>query len=96
MISNPYSADATPERFEVEAKLNLKGTAEFTGVRHHHDKAPTSGMRVCGVDLVFATPAEAEQFASVAMVMANQHHIAWDRNGIGRTRSDVPVQAAPQ
>ncbi|MGV9536590.1 hypothetical protein ACWEU6_36175 [Streptosporangium sandarakinum] len=90
-------SDTGPEsvpRFEVQARLNLAGLAEFAGVRHHHDKAPTSEMRVCGVDLVFNTPEESEQFARAAAVTADQHRIAWQRNGLAPAES-VDL-AAPQ
>lgn len=81
----PAKAPQLP-RFEVEAKLNLKGVAEFTGTRHHPDRAPTSGIRVCGIDVQFDTPAEAERFAAAAQVMAAQHQIAWERTGHAQPR----------
>ncbi|MGW4426090.1 hypothetical protein [Streptosporangium sp. NPDC004631] len=56
--------------------------AEFLGVHFHSDKAPTSEMRTHGHNLVFDTPDEAQQFAATAQVMAAQHHIAWERNGL--------------
>lgn len=77
---NPYG-HTEPVRIGVEARLNLKGDAEFIGVRHHHDRAPTSEMRACGMDLVFETPEESAAFASAAQVMAAQHRIAWERDG---------------
>lgn len=83
---NPYSKD--PEKIPAEARFNASAAhAEFLGVRHHPDRAPTSELRACGVelfsvDLVFATPEESQQFAAAAQVMANQHHIAWERNGL--------------
>jgi hypothetical protein len=86
-MQNPYGTPDTSKRFEVQAKLNLAGTAEFTGVRHYpDDRPPTSGMRVCGIDLQFDDPGEADQFAAAAQVMAAQLHIAHDRNSIARDR----------
>ena len=84
-MQHPYGTpEPAPaaERIEVEGRLNLRGTAEFLGVRHHHDKNPTSEMRALGLDLVFDTPEESERFAAAAQVMAAQHHIAWERNGL--------------
>lgn len=60
---------------------NVRST-EFLGIRIHTDKAPTSEMRARGHELVFDTPDEAAEFAAAAQVMAAQHHIAWERNGL--------------
>ncbi|MEU0516619.1 hypothetical protein [Streptosporangium sp. NPDC006007] len=82
---NPYSKD--PEKIPAEARFNASAAhAEFLGVRHHPDRAPTSELRACGVelfsvDLVFATPEESAAFASAAQVLAAQHRIAWERDG---------------
>ncbi|MEV7006823.1 hypothetical protein [Streptosporangium sp. NPDC051022] len=95
MQSNPYNRTKPPTTFAVEGRLNLKGAAEFRGVRNHPDRAPTSEIRALGVDLIFETPQEAEAFASAAQVMAAQHHIAWERAGLIPTRESVE-QVAPQ
>ena len=73
------------EPFQVSARLNLKGSAEFTGLRHQVDGTISTGLRVCGVDLTFTDPTEADRFAAAAQVMAAQLHIAHDRNEIRRT-----------
>ncbi|MGW4422764.1 hypothetical protein [Streptosporangium sp. NPDC004631] len=95
-MQDPYPHHRTdePEQFEVRAKLNLRGGAEFTGVRHHPHGSPTSGLRVCGVDIEFVTPDEADRFASAAQVMAAQMHIAWERNGL-LPRSEPTPSAYP-
>jgi hypothetical protein len=89
----PAKAPQLP-RIEIEGHLNLKGIAEFRGVRVHPDRAPTSELRAFGMDLVFDTPAQAEQFAAAAQVMAAQLQIAWERNGYAEKRPPAP-QADP-
>jgi hypothetical protein len=65
--------------FEVDGRLNLKGHAEFTGVRHRVDGPPSSGLRFCGVDIEFTNPIEADRFAQAARVMADQLRLAIER-----------------
>lgn len=88
-MSNPYKPE-TPERFEVQARFNLLGGAEFTGVRNHPHRAPTAGLRVCGVDIEFTTLDEADRFAAAAQVLAAQMHIAWERNGLSPRSAPTP------
>lgn len=82
--SNPYSDRAEDQpRFQINAKLNLKGIAEFTGV--NLIDGPSAGLRVCGIELRFTDLAEADAFAAAAQIMANQLHIAHDRNAVRGT-----------
>ena len=86
--NNPYNEQP---RFEVKAKLNLCGDIEFIGVRYHTDgRLPTSELDLCGIPVAFATPEDSDRFAQAAVVMANQHHIAWDRNLIAREPKGDP------
>ncbi|MEV0968482.1 hypothetical protein [Microtetraspora glauca] len=79
-----HDPTGAPETFEVTGRLNLKGAAEFLGIRHQMTGKPVATLRVLGVDLDFTDTAEADRFAQAAMVMANQLHIAHDRNEIAR------------
>lgn len=73
-----------PDRFEVAGRLNLAGSAEFIGIRHHVDGPPTSTLRVMGVDIDFSNPSEADRFAQQARIMADQLRLARERAEIAR------------
>ena len=73
---------ATPQPFQVTGRLNLAGHAEFLGIRQSPDGQPVATFRALGVDLDFSDTDEADRFAAAATVMANQLHIAHDRNQI--------------
>jgi hypothetical protein len=79
-MSHPY--DPEPVKLPVNARINLRGDAEFIGVRHRVDGRPIATIRICGVDIDFESPEESAAFASAAEVTAAQHHIAWERNGL--------------
>ena len=80
--------------FQVKGRLNIQGGAEFLGIRHHIDGAPTSTIRVWGIEIDFTNPAEADQFAQQARVMADQLRLAQERSVIARgpkTGDDDPL-----
>ncbi|MEU1731412.1 hypothetical protein [Streptosporangium sp. NPDC020145] len=88
-MQDPYSRTTDPVKVSVEARLNLRGDAEFLGVRHHHSRPPTAEVRICGIDLSLVTPEESAALASAAEVLAAQHHIAWERAGLLPTPEQV-------
>ncbi|WP_157251079.1 hypothetical protein [Nonomuraea typhae] len=93
-MNHPTSANAVGYPvFDVAGRLNLEGHAEFLGVKLHTDRPPTSALRVMGVDIEFSDPAEADRFAHVAKVMADQLHLAYER---GIAREPITADTAPR
>lgn len=79
-MNHPIGPDAPT--FEVAGRLNLNGNAEFLGIRHRPDGMPVATLRVMGVDVDFTELHEADAFAAAATILANQLHIAHDRNAV--------------
>lgn len=86
-----HSSGTTPPPFDVTAALNLAGHAEFLGIRIDSDGQPRALLRVCGIDIDFIDTGEADRFASAATVMANQLHIAHDRNHVNTLTPGGPA-----